>query len=323
MSSIAKLQTADVQRDAWLCFWTGQALLRINEEQARVWFAHAYAAFEADNNPSGMRLAAASSVIALTLEWADLQQLDAWIARHSAANGDVMVVDADRFEPYLLMGIICVALVRGSYPAQIDADAVIARMRILLESPAVWLSDDQRVQAATILMKHGHAFVRHELARTVIIATRSLQQRSTGGALHRGRWLIAASLTQLTRGDIAEAAIDLNEARALAKQSDSARLAFEVGFAATNHFMKSHNLPLAAEELSRLEDIVLKAPPAQRAEYSRMKARLLLLDGHLTEGLQWAREALHMAVPAGLTAATLRMFEIELIYALAANERIE
>ena len=134
--------------------------------------------------------------------------------------------------------------------------------------------------------------------------------------------MIAASLTQLTRGDIAEAAIDLNEARALAKQSDSARLAFEVGFAATNHFMKSHNLQLAAEELSRLEDIVLKAPPAQRAEYSRMKARLLLLDGHLTEGLQWAREALHMAVPAGLTAATLRMFEIELIYALAANERM-
>ncbi len=201
LSSIAKLPTAEVQRDAWLCFWTGQALLRIDEEQARIWFGHAYPAFEADGNAPGMRLAAASNVVALTLEWADLQQLDIWIARHSDAGGDATVVDSDRFEPYLLMGIICVALVRGSYPPQIDADALIARMRILLESPAVWLSDDQRVQAATILMKHGHAFVRHELARTVIIATsivatkinrrcltpRALADRSLPHAAHQRR----------------------------------------------------------------------------------------------------------------------------------------
>ncbi|MGZ8992616.1 MAG: BTAD domain-containing putative transcriptional regulator [Burkholderiaceae bacterium] len=322
LASIAKLPATEVQRNAWLCFWVGQALLRINEEHARVWFDHAYAAFEAEGNPSGMRLAAASSVVALTLEWADLQQLDLWIARHAQAGGDAMVNDRDRFEPYLLMGLICAALVRGSYPPQIDADAVIARVRILLESPAVWLSDDQRVQAATILMKHGHAFVRHELARTIIIATRSLQERSTGGSLHRGRWLIAASLTQLTRGDVTEAEVDLSAARSLAEQSGSARLLFEVGFAATNHFLKSHDLQSAADELDRLEDIVLKAPPAQRAEYSRMKARLLLLQGRFTEGLQWAREAFHMAVPAGLTGATLRMFEIELIYALTANKRI-
>ena len=322
MASIAKLPAAEVERDAWLCFWTGQALLRIDEERARVWFGHAYEAFEADQNASGMRLAAASSVVALTLEWADLQQLDVWIARHSAAGGDTVVSGADRFEPYLLMGVICAALVRGFYPPAVGVDALIARMRILLEAPAAWLSDDQRVQAATILMKHGHAFVRHELARIVVLATRSLQESSTGGALHRARWLIAASLTQLVRGDVAEAAKDLNEARSLAEQLDSARLHFEVGFAATNQHMKSHDLQLAANELNRLEDIVMKAPPAQRAEYSRMKARLLLLEGRFTEGLQWAREARHMAVPAGLTAATLRMFDIELIYALTANKRI-
>ncbi|MEO8187120.1 MAG: BTAD domain-containing putative transcriptional regulator [Burkholderiaceae bacterium] len=322
MSAIAKLPATEVQRDAWLCFWTGQALLRINEEQARVWFSHAYEAFAAEGDTSGMRLAAASSVIALTLEWADLQQLDVWIARHSDAGGDTIIASGDRFEPYLLMGTICSALVRGAYLTQIDPDALIARMRILLESTAVWLSDDQKVQAATILMKHGHAFVRYELARTVIIATRSLQQGSTGGALHRGRWLIAAAHTHLTRGDIDQAAADLNEARALAEQSQSARLFFEVGFEATDHYMKSPDLQRASEELDRLEDIVTKAPPAQRAEYSRMKARLLLLQGRFTEGLQWAREAMQMAIPAGLTAANLRMFEIELIYALVANERI-
>ena len=208
MSSIAKLPTPEIQRDAWLCFWTGQALLRIDEEQARIWFGHAYSAFEADGDASGMRLAAASNVIALTLEWADLQQLDFWIAQHSKAGGDANVADADRFEPYLLMGIICVALVRGSYPPQIDKRALVGRLQILLESSDAWLSDDQRVQAATILIKHGHAFVEYELAQNVIIATRALPRSGAGGALHRGRWFIAAAHTQLVSGDAMQASAD-------------------------------------------------------------------------------------------------------------------
>ena len=320
MSSIAKLPATEVQCDAWLCFWTGQALLRIDEEQARVWFGHAYAAFKEKSNRQGMRLAAASSVIALTLEWADLQQLDVWIARHSDAGGDALVADADRFEPYLLMGIICVALVRGSYPPQIDPDLVTARMKTLLDLPAVWLSDDQRVQAATILIKHGHAFAQYALARNVIIATRSLPQSGLAGALHRGRWFIATADTLLATGETLQARAELDRARLLVTQS--LRLSFEFGFASANHFMKAHDLPLAAEELQQLEDIATKAPPGQRAEYSRMRARLLLLQGSLSEGLHWAREAMLLAVPAGLTGATLRMFEIELAYALTANDRV-
>jgi DNA-binding SARP family transcriptional activator len=322
MGSIAKLPAAEVQCDAWLCFWTGQALLRIDEEQARVWFGHAYAAFKANNNSSGMRLAAASNVIALTLEWADLQQLDAWLARHSDAGGDAIGAGADRFEPYLLMGVICAALVRGSYAAEIDADAVIARMRILLESPALWLSDDQRLQAATILIKHGHAFADYALARNVITATRGLPQSATAGALHRGRWFIATADTLLVSGEATQARADLDQARLLALQSESLRLSFEFGFASADHFMKAHELSRASDELTQLEDIATKAPPAQRAEYSRMRARLLLLQGSLSEGLGWAQEAMRLAILAGLTGTTLRMFEIELTYALTANDRI-
>ena len=86
--------------------------------------------------------------------------------------------------------------------------------------------------------------------------------------------------------------------------------------------MKAHDLQLAADELKQLEDIAIQTPPAQRAEYSRMRARLLLLQGYLTEGLHWAEEAMRLAVPAGLTGPNLRMFEIELIYALTANDRV-
>ena len=47
MSSIAKLPVNETQCNAWLCFWAGQALLRVDEEQARIWFAYSYSAFEA------------------------------------------------------------------------------------------------------------------------------------------------------------------------------------------------------------------------------------------------------------------------------------
>jgi len=322
LSWIAKLPVAAVRRNAWLCFWTGQTLLRVNEEHARIWFGHAYSAFAINCDKSGMRLAAASTVIALTLEWADLQQLDMWIERHSAAGGEEAIASADLLEPVLLMGSICVALVRGSYPAQLDSEAVISRLRTLLASPSLWLSDDQRLQAATILIKHGHAFAEYELARNVIIATRSLPESQAGGALHRGRWFIAAADTQLVCGDTIRARADLVEAQRLAEQSESARLGFEYGFASADHFMKGHDLQLASEELQRLEDIVTKAPPTQRAEYSRMRARLLLLSGQLTDGLHWAQEAIRMAEPAGLTGANMRMFEIELIYALTANDQL-
>ncbi|MBA2548207.1 MAG: AAA family ATPase [Burkholderiaceae bacterium] len=322
LSWIARLPEADARRNAWLCFWTGQTLLRVNEEHARVWFGLAYSAFATDRDESGMRLAAASNVIALTLEWADLQQLDLWIERHSAVDGERAIALTDQFEPVLLMGLICVALVRGSYPAQFDSEAAIARMRTLLASPSLWISDDQRLQAATILIKHGHAFVEYELARNVIIATRSLPQSRAGGALHRGRWFIAAADTQLVCGDPIHARADLNEAQLLAEQSQSPRLWFEFGFASADHFMKGHDLQLAAKELQRLEGIATTAPPTQRAEYSRMRARLLLLSGQLADGLHWALEAIRMAEPAGLTGASMRMFEIELIYALTANDQL-
>ena len=101
MSSIAKLPASEVQKRPWLCFWTGQALLRIDEEQARVWFGHAYSAFAANGDASGMRLAAANIVTAFGLECGDLRDLDAWIERHTSAGGDTPVEAKQQFETSL------------------------------------------------------------------------------------------------------------------------------------------------------------------------------------------------------------------------------
>ncbi len=201
MSSIAKLPAREAQRNAWLCFWTGQALLRVDEEQARTWFTHSYTAFEAEDSLSGMRLAAASMVTAFQLECGDLRQLDHWVDRHSSAGGDTAIPYGDPFETTLIMGMICAAFVRAAYPPQIDSDALTLRLQSLLDVPSVWLSDDQRVQAARLLIENGRIFAKFAQAASAITASRSLIVDSVGGALHRGRWLIITAMHCFATGD--------------------------------------------------------------------------------------------------------------------------
>ena len=47
-------------------------------------------------------------------------------------------------------------------------------MRLLLDLKEVWLSDDQRIQAARALIEHGMVFGSFELARAFVLATRFL-----------------------------------------------------------------------------------------------------------------------------------------------------
>ena len=322
MSAVVKLPQGDVCGNPWLCFWAGQALLAVNEEQARVWLGHAYFAFEKNADAAGLRLAAASVVTAFGLEWGDLRELHVWIDRHREAGGETPIAVGQPFEASLIMGVACAALVSGSYPPQINSDALVNREQQLLESDQAWLSDDQRVQAARLLIDQGYVFARYELAQTVIVATRQLIDRSVGSVLHRGRWLIAAAFAHYLAGDMPRSVSFLNDARLIAQTSHSTRLSFELGLAFANHWMRARDLPRAAEELQELEIVASSAPPAQRAEHARLMARLLLLQGRLVEGLKWAQEAKRLAVPAGFTGASLRAFEIELVYALAANARL-
>lgn len=322
MSSIAKLPASAVQRDAWLCFWTGQALLRVDEEQARIWFARSYSAFEAASDSYGMRVAAASNVTAFLLECGDLRELDMWVERHRTAGGDTPVPSGDRFETTLTMGIVCAALVCARYPSELDSDALIARLRILIDSPSDWLSDDQRVQGARLLIEHCCNFSKLEQGASVIVGTRSLIDDAIGGVLHRGRWLIIAAYLCALSADEGKAVEYLNEAQSLVKHFGTSRLLFELGFASADHYMKSQDLGRAADELSQLHQTAIKAAPAQRAEYAKLMTRLLLLQGRGVEGLRWAEEAMTIAPPAGYSGANLRAFEMELAYAFAANERL-
>lgn len=322
LSALAKVPRVDVDNNPWLCFWTGQALLRINEEQARGWFGRSYTAFEKAADRAGMRLAAASVVIAFGLEYGDLRELETWIRRHRDAGGDTPIASTERFEPTLLMAIICAAFMEGKYPLEVDSESLIQRLRQLLELPDVWLSEDQRVQAGRQLIEHARIFRNQVTVANAIVATRRLIDGGLGGSLHKGRWLCAAAQACFEEGNPSESLSYLQQAQALAEQSNSLALRYQSSFLLSDHWMKAQMLAEAAEELNRLERIAEISAPAERAEFARLMARLLLLQGRHAEGLRRAEDALRLAVPAGFCGATLRPFEIELVYALAANDRL-
>jgi len=322
LSSNAKLPTEEISGNAWVCFWTGQALLAVNEEEARKWYEKAHFAFKRSGNTDGMRLAAASVVTAFALETGDLRDVDKWIGLHRDAGGDTPVAAAQPYQTTLIMGVACAAFFTAGYPSQIDADALIARLQELFNAEQAWFSDDQRVQAARILVEQGHVFMKYELAQTAVIATRSLIDKKIGSDLQRGRWLLAAACAYYEQSLMPQSLACLNEARVIANASQSSRLAFELGLAFVGHWMKSRDLPNAAEELRRLEAVATNAPPAQQAEHARLMTRLHLLQERLPEGLRWAQEAKRLAIPAGFKGTNLRAFDIELVYALAANERL-
>ena len=322
LSALAKVPTVEAHNNPWLCFWTGQALLRINEEQARGWFDRSYTAFEKAADRAGMRLAAASVVIAFGLEYGDLRELEIWIQRHRDAGGDTPVAPTERFEPTLLMAMVCAAFMEGRYPLEVDSESLIQRLRHLLELPDVWLSADQRVQAGRQLIEHARIFRNQVSVPNAIVATRRLIDGGLGGSLHKGRWFCAAARACIEEGNPSESLSYLQQAQALAEQSNSLALRYQSSFALADHWMKAQMLTEAAEELDRLERVAEISAPAERAEFARMMARLLLLQGRHSEGLRRAEDAVRLAVPAGFYGATLRPFEIELVYALAANDRL-
>ena len=323
LRSFDRVPTPVVDSRPWLCFWAGQAMLGVDEESARRWFERAYAAFERAGDATGMRVAAARVVTAFGLEYGDLRALDTWMEWHERAGGNDPIAPGAPYESVLALGAICAAMIRGAHHSNGDPDALVRRLRILIDDDTAWLTPDEPVIAARLLIDHGRVFTTPDRAQAYALETRARAERSDTSALQRGRWNIAAAWAYYVDGQHDRAEQHLDEARRLTEICGSRRLAFELGMAQVDAALKRNELERAANELAALEALVKDAPPAQRAEHARMTARTLLLQNRLGEGLRWAQQAIETAEIAGYSGAHARDFQVERIYALAANERFD
>ena len=320
--AVARLPAAEVDERPWLCFWTGEALLGIDEEAARAWFERAHDSFDRAGDADGRRVAAARVITAFGLEYADVRTLDTWMRRYEHAGGDDPVAAGAVYETALCLGAICAAIVRGAYPEHYDAEALLNRVRTLMDQSGGWLTADEPVAAARLLIDDARIFRGPERAQAMVTATRAIAEGARG-ALQRGRWCISAAWAFIEDGRHDVAAEHFALAAALVEQTASKRLAFELGMARVNAALKLHALDEATERLAALEQLARAAPPAQRAEYERFAARVMLQSKRAHEGLRWAEQALATARLAGYSGTHTRIFQLECIYGLAACERLD
>ena len=320
--SLAQLPAGIADRNPWLCFWAGQALLGVNEKAARGWFEKSYVGFEGATDRAAMRLAAACVVTAFGLEYDDIRSMDEWMERHSRAGGHEAVPFGCAHEASLCLGAMCSVIARGCYPPGFNAPALVARLGVLVDDPSAWLTPDQPVEAARLLIDHARIFTTGEQARATIVATRAHAEREGTSALQRARWWLSAARAAVEDAKHEAAEEFRAKARSLVEDIGSRALAFELGMVEVNAASKRKNLDAMAARLSQLEEIASTAPPAQRAEHARFTARVLLLQGHAGEGLRWADAAFATAELAGYMAGSMRMYQLERIYALAANDRL-
>ncbi len=321
--ALGQLPSGLVERRPWLCFWAGQALLGADEAAARGWFEQAYAAFEAAQDTSGMRVAAACVVTAYGLEYGDIRSLDLWLARHGRVGGDSAVPRNGPHEALLCLGVVCAAIIEGRYPVGFDDAALVDRLRELVDAEAAWLTPDQPVEAARLLIDHARIFTTAEAALAMVVATRAHAEGDAANALQRGRWWLSAALAADEHAQHATAVEYRARARALVDTMGSRRLAFELGMSEVDAAIRANDHDTAAARLAELETMAIAAPPAQKAEHARLTARVLLLQGRAREGLHWAQAALEHADIAGFTAGKARTYQLEAINAFAANDRLD
>ena len=313
--ALAQLPVGMADRNAWLCFWAGQALLGVDEEAARGWFERSYVGFEQANDRAAMRLAAACVVTAFVLEYGDIRLMDEWMERHCRAGGEEAVPVGCAHEASLCLGVMCSALARGAFPPGFEPEALVARLREQVDDPSAWITPNQPVEAARLLIDHSRIFATGEQARAMVVATRSHAENDAASALQRGRWWISAALAFAEDAKFESAETCRAKARLLVEETGSRRLAFELGMSEVDAAIRRKDLDAAAASLHNLEEIAVSSPPAQRAEHARLAARALLLQGHAREGLHWAEAALAIAEQAGYSAGNMRTFQLECIYA--------
>lgn len=304
-----------------LCYWTGHALLGNDEEAARSWFEHSYCAFAAEQSRHGMRLAAAAVMTAFVLEYGDIRTFDTWLARYRDAGGDAVVAGSED-EAALTIGALAVAVSLGHHEPGVDGAVIASQLRAMLDEPAAWLNGDQKVEAARLLLDHACIIGTHEQAQAMVAETRAHAENPDASALQRGRWYLSAACSFFESGMPGPSAALLAEATSLASESGSRRLSFELGMTCIDASLKVHDLDAAQAHLAGIAFALPSATLAQRAEFARLSARVLLVQRRFDEGLRWARDALSSARAAGYSGSHLRAFEVEHAYALAGNGRL-
>jgi DNA-binding SARP family transcriptional activator len=322
--AVQRVPLDDVRQRPWIAFWAGQAMLGVDEEQARRWFDIAYAGFERHSDRPGMALSAASVLIAFNTDLDDASTVPLWLARFRASRSVLNDVVPIPWRAIVLLGVISeTTLADAAASSEDDAKRAVQELNRLVNEADAWPSRDQQLEAAAVLIDHIYLLDAIDLARQVVLATEPLARDEAASPLTRGRWWLAVMRTHHIGGEHERVEFCLNQVEQLVDTAGVKKLAFEVEDYRTNNALRAHDLERAAVGVARLEQLAAGGTQMQLANVGRAAARLLLSQGKPNEARARAEAAYRAALSVGYSRRLAVVFEVEIAYAMAASGEFE
>jgi ATP/maltotriose-dependent transcriptional regulator MalT/DNA-binding SARP family transcriptional activator len=312
-----RLPAAELHRRGWLCFWMGQAEHGIDEQAAREWYERAYHAF---SRSSEKALAAACVLVAFeTSDFTDIRNLVVWIERFSTARRIDAPSLQDPLRCVIALGILANAGLASA--EQVDQSEVLSARKEIeaaIELDERWLTRDQQLVAACILINHLEQFDSIENAKHAAIVAERLANDPAASPRARVRYWVSRAWIHAIAREAPNRDFAISRAEQIDAEMPSVSLAFEICEAQTAFALRDDRLSEAEALLGRLEGLAASCRSRQIAHASRLAAGVLLALGRPREALARARAAYEHALRSGYTPAHARRFELELAYALTA-----
>jgi hypothetical protein len=186
LAAVSRVPRSTVEPQPGLCFWIGQALLGVDELEARAWFCKAYAAASVG---SELRLLAAACVVFSYLQCArGLSDRLLWAERFQ--------VECERVKPTIYSQLVPLAQICARYflaPGAVDcqrAEQALREILPVLQDGDAWPSPHFQLGAALVLVDYVNGFHDSEQARQLALMTEKLAEDPSASGVLRGRWWV-------------------------------------------------------------------------------------------------------------------------------------
>jgi LuxR family maltose regulon positive regulatory protein len=313
-----RVPAAQIDARPWVAYWTGHTLQGVNEGQARPWFDRAWRGFEAQGDRVGMALTAASMSVVFALDYSDLAGIDEWRARLHRLWPDGSALTGEARNLWLLGAVADTIMAEPGQASAEQAEQALSELRRRVLQPEGWISLDQRVEAARVMMDCASVLFSVQTALQIASETRLLAEHASTAPLPAARWLLVAADSQRRAADYPAAQASLDIGQRLATQAEYAALHFEVGINRLVLLLSQRQDDQALALLTGLEGESAHAQPFQRARLGQLASRLLLRQGRATESVQRAQAALELARSDSSSSGHTRLFQTQLVFARAA-----
>ncbi len=298
---IGSIPREHVEREPWLRYWLGSALIAVDQVQARNVLDGAYRDFLAGDDLSGQTACVWGIAESVNLEWSDAREMDRWIDIVQALlSRPIEFVSAEAELRAYAAAVTAFMRRRAHSPALVSyAD----RLHALLNHAA---PPNARVAAAAVLLNYYSLCTDFPAARRLIAAIEPLCDEPDTSPLSHALWLGRVALVDILDGAYARALQSVAAAIAIARLHDL------TGHLAFLYYMR-HLALLSHGEARDIEKNMAQfeaaADPRRLLEMhavSMAKLHLAVRFGHPERGLAFGRQAVAAADGAGFVAIQAR-----------------